>query len=285
MLIFSLYLLPAILSIVMSFERQVGLITVESIFKNISLDPHNYIRGLKDPVWRNAFFLTLELLALIIGTGLSVSLVIAMILSENFRGRAIFRTILLIPWAVPPIVNGTIWGLILHSDIGTLNALLKQLGIIGKSILWLSSPSLALFMIGLAVIWRSIPFMTLFILAGLQSIPSDLYKSAEVDRANAFNRFRYITLPSIRNILIVIASIQSIWSARVFDEIWALTRGGPSNGTTVMNVMVFKQTFEFLDFGYGSALAYQLASFTAVFVFLYLFSLRKAGDETIAIET
>jgi ABC-type sugar transport system permease subunit len=202
----------------------------------------------------------------------------ALVLNQSFKGRGFLRALILIPWAVPPIVNGTTWGLVYHADIGTMNGVLRQLGLIEKDLLWLGDPKLALFTVITATIWRLIPLMTLLILAGLQTIPRLVYESAEVDGANAVQRFFYITLPNIRMVLLTTATLLTVFVTKAFDEIWALTEGGPSYGTTVMSLWTFRQSFDFLRFGYGAALAYSLMFLTGIVV-VANFVLRRSVED------
>jgi len=193
-------------------------------------------------------------------------------------GRGLLLAVVLIPWAVPPVVSGTTWGLVIHADIGTLNGVLYSLGLIDSYQVWLGDPTGALNVVIVATAWRFIPLMTLLLLAGLQHLDRSTYEAASVDGANEFTKFLHITLPGMRPILLTVSLLAVIWSTKVFDEIWVLTGGGPAYGTTVMNVWVYQQAFEFLRFGYGSALAYLLAGGTAILAAAYFFITRKVDS-------
>ena len=121
--------------------------------------------------------------------------------------------------------------------------------------MWLGDPFLALNMILVADAWKAIPFITLLLLAGLQNIPGHLYRAARVDGASAWARFRHVTLPGLRTPLLVAIVLQSIWALKVFDLIYVLTKGGPRDGTVVLNFLAWRVTFNFLDVGYGAAIA------------------------------
>lgn len=277
-LVIGLYFMPTLITFLMSFQKgDIGENFFEVIINipNSSLD--NYIRSFNDPDWIASFGQTLLLILIVVGLGIAISLGIALLLSQEFKGRSILRALVLIPWAVPPIVNGTTWTLIYHPQVGTLNALLHQLGLIDRYIIWFIDPNLAIFAAGLAVTWRFIPFMTLFTLAGLQTIQTELYESAKVDGANFIQRFRYITLPAMKSVLLVVIFMQIIWTTKVFDEIWALIKGGAAR-TTVMNLWIYRQAFEFLRYGYGSALAYLLALFTSIIVIAYYYTVAKKSE-------
>lgn len=278
-LLVALYFLPLITTLLASFEPGGSVVTVRDAFRydNVtSLTLEHFLRAGHDLIWRKSIVTTGVFVSIVIGVGLPASLVIALVLNEDFRGRGILRAVLLVPWAIPPVVNGTIWGLILHGDLGTLNGFLSKLGLIKRYVVWLGDPKLALITVSLAVAWRWLPFMSLLILAGLQGIPIELYDAAKVDGANAWKRFRFVTLPSLRSVLITVGVIQTMWTTKVFAEFWTLTKGGPSYSTTVMYYWVYKQAFEFLRLGYGSALAYILAALTAALIaFYYLYALRR----------
>jgi len=277
-LVIGLYFVPTLITFLMSFQKRdisANLLEVIINIPNSTLD--NYIRSFRDPDWVASFNQTLLLILIVTGLGITISLGIAILLSQEFRGRGFLRALVLIPWAVPPIVNGTTWTLIYHPQVGTLNALLSQLGLIDRYIIWLLDPLLAIFSAGLAVTWRFIPFMTLFILAGLQTVQRELYESAMVDGANFWQRFRHVTLPTIRPVLLTVIFMQIIWTTKVFDEIWALIKGGAA-GTTVMNLWIYRQAFEFLRYGYGSALAYLLALFTSIVVIGYYYLVSKRSE-------
>ncbi len=280
-LLVALYFLPLITTLLVSFEPDESVINIADAFQrdNVSsLTLGHYLRAGTDPIWWKSIITTGIFVGIVIGVGLPAALAIALVLSEDFRGRTILRAVLLIPWAIPPVVNGTIWGLILHGDLGTLNGALFEVGLIGKYVIWLSDPKLALITVSLAVAWRWLPFMSLLILAGLQGIPEELYDAAKVDGANVWQRFRFVTLPTLWPVLITVGVIQTMWTTKVFDEFWTLTRGGPSYSTTTMYYWVYKQAFEFLRLGYGSALAYILAIFTAALILFYYRRLRRQEE-------
>lgn len=278
-LLMLLYLMPFIYTFIASFEPvkadiRFGTVFSPEILSQIS--PENYLRSLGDSVWLQSIRNTVVLVSSVLVACLSLSLGIALILNQSFLGRGLVRSLILIPWAIAPIVNGMMWNLTFNADVGTANSLLHDLGIIKNYVIWLANPTLALMIIMLALTWRFIPLTSLFILAGLQSIPRELYEIAQIDGAGPLQTLRHVTLPGIRGVLAATAVLQVMWVTKVFDEIWALTRGGPSYGTTVMNYWIYRQAFEFLRFGYGSALAYVLALFTGVAILLnHFLELRR----------
>ncbi len=269
LVITALYLVPTLVTFVVSFEPAKMDPNIVKVFdpanlRQLSLD--NYLRSFQDPVWRKAVGNTIWYVIVVVVLSISFSMVTALVLNQSFKGRGFLRALILIPWAVPPIVNGTTWGLVYHADIGTMNGLLRSLGIIHQDLLWLGHPRLALLAVITATVWRLIPLVTLLILAGLQTIPQEIYESAKVDGANAVQRFWHITVPNVRMVLLTTATLLTVFVTKAFDEIWALTEGGPSYGTTVMNLWTYRQAFDFLRFGYGAALAYILMFLTGIVV-------------------
>jgi len=197
-------------------------------------------------------------------------LIAALILNQHFKFRGIARSMLLIPWAISGVINGLIWQWILHPNYGVLNGALTQLGITKDYIAWLSDPFLAVNMVILADVWKSFPFVALLLLAALQSIPSELYEAAKVDGANAFSIFRRITLPLLAPITLVLLVLRTIDSFRIFDLIYVLTKGGPANATQVVGYYLYKEGFEFANFGYSAAGSYVITFFILILVFIYV---------------
>lgn len=280
-LIALLYLVPTIVTLLVSFQSSradpniIRAFSAENL-SQLSLD--NYRRAFQDPIWLKASVNTAWYSAVVVVLTISLSMALALVLNQSFKGRGFLRALVLIPWAVPGVVNGTTWGLVFHADIGTMNGVLKTLGIIRQDLLWLGHPQLALVAIIVASTWQLLPFTTLFFLAGLQAIPREIYESAEIDGANVVQRFLYITLPSIKIVLLTVLTLLIVSTTRAFDVIWSLTSGGPAYGTTVMNLWVYRQSFDFMRFGYGSALAYILMSISGIIVLANL--LLRRGEES-----
>ena len=175
---------------------------------------------------------------------------------------------IVLPWAVPSVVSGVLWGQMFHADTGFLNALLYQSEIISEYKIWLADPLIALHIIAVAEIWKAIPFMTLFFLSGLQSLPSESFEAASVDGANVFQRFFYILFPLMLPIAIPLFLIQFVLAMKSFDTIFVLTRGGPGGGTTTLNYFIYKEGFEAFNLGRASAAAYVLLIITLAVVLI-----------------
>lgn len=193
---------------------------------------------------------------------------IALLLNQEFWGRTLLRVVVVLPWAVPPVVAGVLWGQMFHADVGFVNAILYRLGLIDQYQVWLGDGLMALHIIGIAEIWKAIPFMVLFLLAGLQSIPPQLNEAASVDGATAWQRFRYVLLPMMLPVAIPLMLIQFVWAMKAFDTIFVLTRGGPGGQTTTLNYFVYQEAFVNFDLARASAAAYVLLLVTLMTVVL-----------------
>jgi multiple sugar transport system permease protein len=236
----------------------------------------NYRRISEDETFtlalRNSAFFTVSEVLLV----LAIALGVALLLNTRAGRNPIYTTILLVPWVIAPVANAVLWKWILHSNYGALNALLTGFGITDRYVNWLGTPGLALRMLLLADVWKSVPFIALILLAGLQNIPAALYKAAKLDGANIWQRFRYVTLPGLRTPLALAAVLQTIWSFKVFDLIFVLTKAGPADATLLLNFLAYRVSFNFLDFGYGAAIANII--FLIMFVLALIFiKLLKPG--------
>lgn len=205
-----------------------------------------------------------------------LGLAFAMVLNQEFVGRAAFRTLLLIPWVIPAVVVGIAWEWIFNSNYGILNAILVQLGILSANQPWLGDPATAMPAVMVAKVWKEIPFVALMFLAGLQTIPADLYEVSRIDGASAWQSFLRITLPLLRPVILVVIVIETMWTFRVFDIIFVMTNGGPMDTTNLAAFYTYQVTFTYFNVGLGSALAYVV---TAVIVAASLLYIRLVGTE------
>jgi ABC-type sugar transport system permease subunit len=208
-------------------------------------------------------------LIMILGTA------IALLLNQEFKGRGFVRALVLIPWAIPAVVNGIMWKWMLDSSYGIFNALLQSLGLIETYIPFLAQPTSAFIFAVIANVWKQIPFAIILLLAGLQSIPDELYEAATVDGASAWQKVWKITLPMLSSTIMVVLIFQTMISLRVFDLIYVLTSGGPGDATEVIGWELYKTAFQFLHVGKGSALGYIIAVITFILALVYYKLLYK----------
>ena len=207
---------------------------------------------------------------------LSLGLIVAGLLNAKLRARWLFRAIVVIPWAIPTIVNAAMWKGIFNAQYGALNALLTQLGLIHEYQAWLGDPTTALNMVILADVWKTTPLVAFFLLAGLNSIPAELYDSAKIDRASWPRIFRSIVLPMLVPSISIVLVLRTVEAFKVFDIIYAMTRGGPVNGTQTVAYYAYMTAFSDQNFGLGSALSYIIVTVILVLTAVYLRLLRRS---------
>ena len=198
-----------------------------------------------------------------------LGLALALILNENFRGRAIFRVLTIMPWAVSGVVAGLMWLWIFDGTIGVLNDLLMRAGMTGRPIPWMLFPDSTWFTLFVANAWRGTPFFAIMFLAALQGIDHDLYEAAKIDGANAWRRFWYVTLPLIRQTIIISTLLRVIWTFNYIDIIFTMTEGGPLNATRTLAMYIFETAYTDSDFGYAATLAVITCLILTIFSIIY----------------
>jgi multiple sugar transport system permease protein len=220
----------------------------------IGLDNYRFL--LHDARFFAALGHTLTFTVVAVGAELLLGLCFALLMSLSrakprgfSRGRGLLRAAVLVPWAIPTVVSARLWAHLFDPQIGLVRD-------------WLSNPSRALFAAIVADVWKTTPFVALILLAGLQTIPRDVYRAAQVDGAGALRTFWSVTLPLLRPALAVAAAFRALDALRVFDAIYVLTGGGPANATETLSIYAYKMLMRSGDFGYGSMIA--LATFCCV---------------------
>jgi ABC-type sugar transport system permease subunit len=200
-----------------------------------------------------------------------LSLAIALLMNEEFKGRSVARSLLLIPWACPFVVTGMMWKWILHPAYGALNGVLYYLGLIDidSRISFFGSPVMAMGSIVLAGVWATTPFVALLLLAGLQAIPQDLYDAAKVDGCGTWGRFWNVTLPYLRPSLLVALVLGAGTGILVFDSIYMMTGGGPGGATDLIAHFTYRMAFKAMRMGIASALCYVLGILLVIISAIY----------------
>lgn len=183
-----------------------------------------------------------------------IGLITALLLNQDFPGRFFFRSIILIPWVVPNIAAALTWRWIYADQFGILNHILTSTGLLSKGVSWLGSVQTAFISVITTAIWKGTPFVAVVLLAGLQSIPRELYEAAVVAGANIFQEFRYVTLPQLKGVSLVTIILTSIWTFNQFDLVWIMTKGGPASSTQVIPVYTYLNAFNFFKFNYAAAI-------------------------------
>lgn len=233
LLIVGLVGYPFFFAIWVSFTDQV----IGNVGQFIGLANFAYLAG-TSTFWaaiRNTVFLVLVTDMLKLGIGLGLALLV----HQHFPARGVFRSILLLPWAMPAFVAFLTWRVMYQPIGGGINLILTQTGLYPHIVDWLGQRSTAMGSVIVASVWRGFPFWFISILAALQSVPNELYDAARVDGANVWQRFRDVTLPGIKQVIIVTTLLSSIWTANAFEHVWLLTQGGPSDATMVFPVLAY----------------------------------------------
>uniref|UniRef100_UPI00313C8A77 carbohydrate ABC transporter permease n=1 Tax=Bacillus sp. OTU2372 TaxID=3043858 RepID=UPI00313C8A77 len=208
-----------------------------------------------------------------------LGLVIALVLNKKFKGRGWVRACVLIPWAIPTVVSARMWEWIFNAEYGILNFLLVKTGIIDSNVNWLGETSTAMFAAIFSDVWKTTPFMALIILAGLQGISSSLYEAADIDGANKWRQFSYITFPLLIPSIMIAVLLRALDAFRVFDLIFVLTGGGPANSTEVLSSYAYKTTFSAGEVSSGAAMSSLMAVSVFVLAIVLLFLMNKASEK------
>ncbi|MFH1742072.1 MAG: sugar ABC transporter permease [bacterium] len=198
------------------------------------------------------------------------SLALALILNEVRKFRSVITAGLLVPWAISPVVTGYIWRWLFHDSFGMINHFLLQFRLIQQPVVWLAQPAAAVFAVCVANAWRFMPYMAIMLLAGLHGISRDLYEAAEVDGANAIQRFWHVTLSQLRHVVTVVVLFSLIWMVNDFALIYLMTEGGPANATQVLPIAIYRIAFEQLRLGRGAAASMILLVFLLCSSFLFI---------------
>jgi N,N'-diacetylchitobiose transport system permease protein len=276
--IFGLVIFPLFQTFWLSFQKAGIPWLRDGTTEFIGLE--NYSKIITDPLFRRVLITTGVFgIASVIGT-MVVGLLVALLLNQRFRGRGVVAVISLLPWAVPAVAAGTIWQWLFDARYGLINYLLSWLpGVDMIGFAWFNNRWTAFLAIGIVVVWQSYPFVAVSLLAGLQTINPEVIEAAKLDGANAWQRLRYITLPILKPLIIVLIVISTIWDFKIFDQVFVMTGGGPARSTEVIAITTIAEGFGRREFGLGAALAVTLFLILAVITFVYIRMIRE--DEAI----
>jgi multiple sugar transport system permease protein len=229
-----------------------------------------------DPLFQASLLRTLIWTAGVVGGTILISIPVALILNQDFYGRDLARTIIMLPWAISLTMSAVVWRWALDGDFGMANHTLRSLGLTDENIYWLATADVAFpVQIGIGIL-VSIPFTVSVLLGGLSSIPGDLYEAAEIEGATGWQTFRWITLPLIRHFVNIAVVLNIIYVFNSFPIIWVLTQGGPSNSTDILVTYLYKLAFRFgrLD----EAAAVSLIMFGLLLAFTLLYTRMQLRD-------
>ncbi|HET7627048.1 MAG TPA: sugar ABC transporter permease [Bacillales bacterium] len=285
--IFPYLLIFPLAFVMISLVFYPGFVTLIDSFKSLNLTKpadvkfvglSNYINLLQDPVvLRAAGNTALYYILAIVGEFLG-GLFIALTLRNKFRGRGIVLALVILPWALPPVVNGVIWKWIYDPSYGVLNDLLLHAGLIDSYQVLLGQPGLAIFLVAIVHIWKMIPIVAVILLAALTTIPDDIYEAAEIDGANRWQRFQRITLPMLKPAIAIALTQMTFMAVNLFDEIFVLT--GTALDTRSILIQTYLIAFRQLDLGLGMALSLLITIATLAISVLYIWLLRERRAKT-----
>lgn len=230
----------------------------------------NYVDLFEQPLFWTSVERTVVFTVISVTAVTLIGLLVALLLNENFRGRRVLSTIILIPWAIPYVADALMWKWIYDSGYGALNGLLYQLGFIDKYVVWLGDQNKTIWLIANAFVWKEVPLAAILLLVTLKSIPEDLYQAAKVDGATVWRRFVHVTLPAMRPGFMLVLVYETMVAIRHFDLFFVLTEGGPGNASHTLAWHIYVETFRSLSFGTGAALAYILALITFGLAYLII---------------
>ena len=221
----------------------------------------NYIKLVEDEEFWEVTGRSFTVVLITLPLEMAVAFGIAMLLNQRFPGRGIMRTLTILPWMLPGVVNGFLWGWLLNGEFGALNGFLYQFGLIDEYVFWLRAPESQILWVTIVQTWTRYAFPTIILLAGLQSIPEDLYDAAKVDGSSALSRVRYITFPLLLPSFGIALVVEFIAAFQIFDVVWTLTAGSSAGGamnpfTKTLMLYNYELVFRDLRVGLGAALSY-----------------------------
>ncbi len=238
----------------------------------------NFLYLFQLPAFGAAVRNTIVLVLVSDGLKLCIGLGLAMLVNQNFRGRGVMRSVLMLPWAMPAFVAFLTWRVMYQPIGGGINLLLTETGIYPEIVDWLGQRSTAMPAVIAATVWRGFPFWFISLLAALQNIPLQLYEAARMDGAGVWQRFWAVTFPAIRPVIIVVVLLSSIWTANSFENIWLLTQGGPSDATVIFPVLAY-YGMQTQRLGEAAAVSVAMLPALAVLVFCATWMMHADDEE------
>jgi len=226
----------------------------------------NYVELTGDPVFRKVVWNSAVFTVVSVAVKLVIGLVMALSLHRALVARRLVRGILLLPWVVPTVITALAWHWMFDALRGFINVSLLSLGLRSEPIAWLAQPATAMMAVIVVNIWRGFPFFGVSLLAGLQAIPRDLYEAAAVDGASAAQRFRHVTLPGLRPVILVTALISTIFTLNDFNIVYVMTRGGPGIATHILATYTYETGFQALRWGRAVAVSMYLMPVVVVMI-------------------
>lgn len=235
----------------------------------------NYIEIFKNKVFIQSIGNTVKWTAVNLIVQLVIAMLLALALNKNLKGRGVYRTLILVPWAVPHAIAAMTFTFLYNANVGIINIIAVKIGAITESISWLGNIGSAFWCVALVAIWKGIPFQMIFILAALQGIPGDVYESAKIDGATNWQTFWKITLPIIKEQVAIATILNLIGIVSCFNTIWLMTGGGPLYSTEIIYTFAYREAFINHNFGTASAASVILFIFMTLISGIYLHLVRE----------
>lgn len=280
-----LFILPAIILVGGLMYYPMVRAFFESLYETSFLSPNPKFIGLDNYVqmWRDSTFWQIirNSLAWTLGVVLFqnvIGMAVAVLLNQNLPARGLTRTLVLLPWVLPGIVGAILWRFMYDPQLGLVNSILVSLNLVDKTVPWLAQPATAMLAVVIAAIWKGFPFSTVIYLAALQGLSQEQLEAAEIDGANAWQRFYYVALPSISHIIRLNLLLTTLFTFNYFDLIWVTTKGGPLNKTHIFPTIIFQLGFGEFQFGKAAAYGVVAVLLLAVFAFLYIREIRPGQE-------
>jgi multiple sugar transport system permease protein len=280
------FVLPAVALVGLLMYYPMGRTFYESLFATSFLSPTPEFIGLQqyqtlfnsDTFWRIVINSLVWTGTVVIFQNI-IGMAVALLLNQNLPARGLTRALILLPWVLPGIVAAILWRFMYHPQLGLINSLLLSLGVIDSRVAWLADGSTAMIAVIIAAIWKGFPFSTVIYLAALQSVDKEQIEAAQIDGANAVQRFFRVVVPSIMGIIRLNLLLTTIFTFNYFDMIWVTTRGGPLNATHIFPTIIYEIGFGQFRFGVASAYGVTAVLVLSVFALLYLRELRQRINE------
>lgn len=238
----------------------------------------NFRAMLKDEKFFSSLKVSIRYSVIVVALQFVLGMILALAMRNMTRVKGIYRAIVFAPWAVSGVLTSIVWSMMFNGSYGAINDIAMRLGLMDHTIPWGTTRTTAFIMVVVASVWRGIPFFTISILAAMTSIPNEVYESARIDGGNNVQIFFRITLPYIREIVVMTTLLRLIWTFNDVDIVYSLTAGGPNNATLTLPVYITRTAVEYGNFGYGSALTIGLFVVLLVFSLLYMNLGKSNGD-------
>jgi multiple sugar transport system permease protein len=255
------FVAPALITLVLlvlypfGYGLRVSLYETNLINKWKFVGLHNYIEAITDSAFWQSLSITLIFTVSVVVGHFIIGMIYANILNRNIKFKTFFRAVLLLPWIFPEVVIANLWKFIFHPSFGLLNSILQLMHVINEPVSFLGSAHFALFSVIVVCIWKGAPLVLIQILAALQTVPNELREAAVIDGATSKTTFWKIIIPSIKTPIVVTLIMDTVWWFKHVTMIWIMTQGGPGTVTNTISIDIYKRAFEYVQFGYSSAIA------------------------------